>query len=493
MRHDIARVMSTQHPDNVKQPFFATGSVMQGDDEIKEAFYCFSHLKCGEQLWDAEGKEVDNFVIKKLLARYGPYFRKNVLGKKQTMSIRVPNPRVEKAEAKILIEALHSITRSHDLAQAFYGEKAAPPIPQVYVPMVQDAKDVLRVKAYYDEHIIRAQHGTLLGTPIKDWLGSFTPEHIRVTPLVEDKESILNAHTIAKELIDAKAHGEEQFLRFWFARSDPALNYGSAANVLLLKVALQRLHDLEKKTSVDILPLIGCGSAPFRGHFTPKNALTIMKKGYPSVQTFTAQSSFKYDHDIADVQHAIEELKAAKRRAPIVVDEQQLLPLIDKLGAAYQQQVRLLAPLINRMAQHVPSRRKRKLHIGLFGYARESTGVTLPRAIKFTAACYSLGFPPELLGLHALDGKELDILQDNWPNFAADHQAAARYFNKDCLAMLPQKVRNDLKTVLDRFPAEPDHAHARITGIILENFKKEKSELVKEDVVRAGFVRGFLG
>ena len=39
-----------------------------------------------------------------------------------------------------------------------------------------------------------------------------------------------------------------------------------------------------------------------------------------------------------------------------------------------------LAPLVNKMAKFIPKRRDRKLHTGLFGYARSLDGVTLPRA-----------------------------------------------------------------------------------------------------------------
>ena len=77
----ISRIMSTQHPDNVNTPFFAEKPIIAGDDEIKEAFYAFSHLGIDEQLWDAEGKEVDTFVVKKLLTRYEDYFRSHTLGK----------------------------------------------------------------------------------------------------------------------------------------------------------------------------------------------------------------------------------------------------------------------------------------------------------------------------------------------------------------------------------------------------------------------------
>ncbi len=492
MRLSIPRVMSTQHPDNVQQPFFAGGEVMNGDDEIQEAFYAFSHLGCDEQLWDAEGKETDSFVVKKLLTKYEPYFRRHALGGERILSLRVPNPRVEKAEAKILIEALHSVTRSHDVSAAFYGGDAPAPIPQVYVPMARDAKDVLRVKAYYDQFIVKAQERKLLGTSVRDWLGPFRPERVRVTPLVEERESILGCARIAEDLVAAKADNGEGLLRFWFARSDPALNYSSAACVLLLKVALQRLHGVEERTGVEMLPLIGLGSAPFRGRFTPQNVGAILK-GYPSMQTFTAQSSFKYDHPVEEVKAAVARLGAARRKRPVAVDERALLPIIAKLSAAYGEQVALVAPLANRMAQLVPPRRKRKLHIGLFGYSRESGGVRLPRAITYTAAMYSLGLPPELLGLSALNERELDALQDAWKNFRADHEAAARCLNRKSLALFPKRIREDVQRVMARFPVEPEHDHERITSIIRESFAKERFAQVREDVVRAAFVRGFLG
>jgi len=73
----IPRCMSTQHPDNCNPPFFAHSPILDGDDEIQEAFYSYSHLGCDEQMWNYEGKEVDAFVVKKLLTKYPSFF--NVL------------------------------------------------------------------------------------------------------------------------------------------------------------------------------------------------------------------------------------------------------------------------------------------------------------------------------------------------------------------------------------------------------------------------------
>ena len=114
---NVSRTMSTQHPDNVNHPFFSDNPELAGEDEIKEVFYTFSHLHSREQLWDCEGKEVDNFVVKKLLTKYEPYFKKHILGKDVSLTLRVPNPSVEKNEAKILLETLESIPRNFDAAK----------------------------------------------------------------------------------------------------------------------------------------------------------------------------------------------------------------------------------------------------------------------------------------------------------------------------------------------------------------------------------------
>ena len=123
---NVPRCMGTQHPDNANAPFFSTSSV-GGEDGIQEAYYALSHLGCDEQMWDREGKEVDNFVVKKLLSRHEEFFRQKVLGRDVFVILRVPNPTVEKEEAKILLETLESIPRSFDAARLFYGEQDVVP------------------------------------------------------------------------------------------------------------------------------------------------------------------------------------------------------------------------------------------------------------------------------------------------------------------------------------------------------------------------------
>ena len=90
---------------------------------------------------------------------------------------------------------------------------------------------------------------------------------------------MLNADKIVEEYL-SKAN-EKEYQRVWLARSDPALNYGNLAAVLVNRIAFQRLHKLQQKLSIELLPIIGCGSVPFRGNFRPDNMQNILK-AYPS-------------------------------------------------------------------------------------------------------------------------------------------------------------------------------------------------------------------
>ncbi len=493
--HKVSRTMSTQHPDNILQPFFAANPILEGEDEIKEAFYAFSHLGCHEQLWDCEGKEVDNFVVPKLLSRYPEFFHRHKLGQEKVITLRLPNPSVQKTDAKILLEALHSIPRNFDINKLFYNEDISP-ITEIYLPMVTTAKEVIRVSEYYQQHVIKAQNHSLLEGDItlSQWLGKSLPEKIRVTPLVETTEGMLHVDKIIEEVI---AHEKpEEFQRVWLARSDPALNYGSLSAVLINKISLQKLHELEKKSSLEILPILGCGSAPFRGNLTPANT-PLLLKGYPSVHTFTLQSSFKYDHPVEKVRKAVDLINESRRKEPVVLDEARALKIINSFTQEYQKTLPLIAPLVNKLSSSVPQRRKRKLHTGLFGYSRASAGLQLPRAITFCAALYSLGLPPELLGLASLKEADKEFIREVYPSFDFDTEQAMRYLNPENLHHFPLEIQKLISPLMQQKHAELNETHLQLTAEIMktvqENRISENKTAADELVVQAAHVRGFLG
>ena len=487
--YNVSRTMSTQHPDNVNSPFFSDNSEIAGEDEIKEVFYAYSHLHSKEQLWDCEGKEVDNFVVKKLLNKYEPYFKNHKLGKDVFLTLRVPNPSVEKNEAKILLETLESIPRNFDSAKLFYNHDIAP-IFEIALPMTKDYRELVRIAEYYKHHVVGKQHHKLSDMTIAEWIGKFQPEALRIIPLIEEKETLLNPENIVENFVNEEK--VEDYQRVWLARSDPALNYGNLATILMLKISFQKLRDLQDKLSIDLLPILGCGSAPFRGNFKPTNVKNCVE-GYPSVYTFTLQSAFKYDYNMHDVTNAIRFLNETKPSEPVIVDERRCIAIIEKLIKEYRKQVSLLGEFINNMAPYIPSRRKRKLHIGLYGYSRNVGELKLPRAITFCAALYSYGLPPELLGLNALNEKDIVYIKEIYANFENDLRDALQYLNKDNLRIFPKEIVKKAESSIKIADCEINEEHKKVTSIILEDFKKREHHTLTENIIRAGFIRGFLG
>ncbi len=485
---NIPRIMSTQHPDNVQLPFFAENQDMSGDDEIQEAYYAYTHLGCDEQMWDCEGKEVDAFVVRKLLTKYEHFFKNTRLGEDVRLTLRVPNPDVERNEAKVLVETLESIPRSCDAAGLFYGSDS-PPIHEVILPMTMSAESLNRVFHYYKDFVVGKQKKPFYqgDITISEWIGEFKPKEINVIPLFEDKEHMLESHNIMRAYLEGK---DIEHQRVFIARSDPAMNYGMVSAILCNKIALQRLNRLSKEIGVAIYPILGAGSAPFRGHLSPETVDWVLQE-YPDVQTFTVQSAFKYDYPAPVVLAAVNKLKNSKTSEREEIDEGRCLEIVDKVSEEYRRVVEQLAPLINSVAAFVPKRRMRKLHVGLFGYARSIGQTTLPRVISFCAACYSIGLPPEILGLKCLSTEDLRCMEDMHVNFLFDIQTAMSFYNEEVLTILPDEVKDSIR--LDWGSYEINQQHHEITSRIIKAVKNNDRVNIQRDLVEAAHIRKFLG
>src|SRR2546428_6534925 len=475
--------MSTQHPDNVGVPFFAPNAVMGGEDEIREAFYAFSHLGCDEQMWDFEGKEVDEFVVEKLLSQYEAFFREHPLGERVFLTPRVPNPALEKAQAKVLLEVLHSIPRHSDVARLSDG-RAREPIVELIFPRTTSADELGRVATYYRERVgALADDGEL-----KAWFGEFRPREIGVIPLIEDRPSLLRADEILRE---PAGPAGPPYQRVFIARSDPALNYGMAGAVLLALLALERLDRLEGELEVPLYPILGVGGAPFRGGLRPDSVARVLAR-YPSAQTFTIQSAFKYDHAQADVVRAVDELRRSPRGRPLALEEARALRVCDRVAARYGEAVAALAPLIRQVAAQVPRRRMRKLHIGLFGYSRSANGASLPRAIPFCAALYAIGLPPEILGLAGLDDDDREWLLAAVPCLSSDLRDALAYLDPEVARFLPA-VAEDVAVAERLRERAPDAAHLELARAANRSVREGETQQLGDLVARQGAIRHFLG
>ncbi len=488
----IPKVMSTQHPDNaMRAPFADDAGVLKGDGEVDEAASVYA-LGCDEQMWDSEGKAADTQVVRKLLTSYPDFFRNQYhLGRDIALTLRVPNPQIEHDMRKSMVEALQSVPSAWDMARGFYGDEHAAPIQEVILPFTTSAQELSLVEAYYQKVIVGQEDQTLVhGQSVKDWVGEFLPKRVRVIPLIEDMDSLLHCDRIVEEYVRDRDLPHQ---RVFFARSDPALNYGIVGAELVLKVGLLRLHNLEKKLGLLLYPIIGAGSVPFRGHLTPLNVERALIE-YPTAQTFTVQSAFKYDYDTDVVRKGIEQILAHERAEPVPIEEKRAREIIDKTTAEYQANVQKLTGAIRAVSGHVPRRRERKLHVGLFGYGRSLGGVggvTLPRAIGFTASLYSIGVPPELLGLASLSESDLAFVKEVYPSLGEDLRAALRFANE---RRVKELLGEPYLALLDQFTDELDQVHEGLTSAIWASISQEnKTRHISHFIEEAAHLRRFLG
>ena len=116
-------------------------------------------------------------------------------------------------------------------------------------------------------------------------------------------------------------------------------------------------------------------------------------------------------------------------------------------------------------------------------------GVSLPRAITVTAALYSVGIPPEILGLQALNEKDREFVFENYKYIIEDLTDACRYLNPDS-SYLPEEVKKILPEWID---IDPHPEHMNLSSQIEKAVTACQIDSVKDLIIRAGAIRKFLG
>lgn len=500
----IPATMATQHPDNAQAPYWER----DGDgfvsiyEELDECLSAFKDLGVDEFMWDFEGKYADEAVIDKLFASYFDYFKKNQLGRDKFLTFRLPNIWHEKGYS--LPRALMVILTSQDFAHDLRFHQ--PPLFEVILPMVEKAemmtyiqecfRKLARLKSREFNH--RADNNS---------------EELEIIPLVEGIKYQLGIDKILEKYIQLHQKLFKRkpiYLRPFLARSDPALSSGLAANVLANKIALAEIYGLADKSGVEMHPIIGVGSLVFRGGLRP-GAVADFVGEYGGVRTVTVQSAFRYDYPLSQVKQAIKHLN---RQLPLsavqqiaVRDMGRLKKIVSTFEKNYQGVVGRVAREMEPFFRAVPKRRERRLHIGFLSYGRKIGNRDLPRAISFCSALYSIGVPPELIGLgrtlKGLNSAELGLVQKYYINLASDLERAGRYLNEDNLASLVKTnlaweyIQKDIKLIREILgvslgpQSQDDWLHKNLTSnTILLRHKKNKLE---ELIIETGKIRQSLG
>jgi phosphoenolpyruvate carboxylase len=494
--------MASQHPDHASVPYWLESAFIGVEKETEECYRCFSELGIDEYKWDWEGKLVDESFMERLMGSYHEYFKKQQIGKDKFFTFRLPNPKVE-TEFRVG-RAFLGLLSAAALAKKIGIH--TPPLFEVILPMTETAEEILAVQEAFRE-ITGLKHPLyrIEDTPLT---------YLQLIPLFEDVQTIMNSADILKKylVMHKKSFGfTPEYLRPYIARSDPALNAGMIPTVLAIKIALSHYRRFEEKEGIALYPIIGSASLPFRGGITPYTVKEFANE-YKGIKTTLLQSAFRYDYPLDDVISAIKQLHQIlpKGKADIVSasDEKKIRAYIPKWTMYYQHTVEAIAPMINQLAALLPKRRERVQHIGLFGYSRGLGKVTLPRAISFTAALYSLGVPPELIGtgraiLHLKMNDELALLETHYKNIKSDLRRAGRYMNKETLGSLARSdsawkdIEKDIIAIEEYLGEElrpetsDEQEHEILTSTILKKLLLGKSP--KTEIEQAALLRRSMG
>ncbi|MBS1263743.1 MAG: Phosphoenolpyruvate carboxylase [Methanonatronarchaeales archaeon] len=519
----IPTSMATQHPDSASR-------YVPVQEEVEEAVDCIRAaphgLGCDEYMVDYEGKMTPYHQTAQVVSRL--ISEGVVPGESVFVTPRIPSASEENVFRQLM--TILSVVEAN-------FNSGEPSVREVVHPMTRSARELVYTRRRISEAVELARDGGGGGVSGSD---------IGLIPLVEEVPQLLGVGDLAESYVARCREDlglEVERLRVMLGRSDPALQFGMVPAVLGNKLAVASLHRIE---GVEVGPIFGGGYLPFRGHVSPENAKNLAEE-FAGIRTATVQSGIRYDRDREATQELTE---ALGRRLPggraldFSQDERELL--VDAAGRfaeAYLPFLYSAAPALGGLSDLIPSQRDRLTRTGDMGYSRDVPEAKalggactdpslskslaglqrdrlppLPRAIKFTAALYTVGLPPEFVGtgrgMEALTSRERGCLLERYSSLETDLAAAAPYLDLDTAEMfLPAEAvalaGDDVAALEEYFDLEFGHARD-LYSILMETMRpileevlsgeseiivdgEAERELLNSWILRLGEMRGSLG
>ena len=332
-------------------------------------------------------------------------------------------------------------------------------------------------------------------------------EGLRLIPLLEG----LPEHLSIKRIISAYLGqtGIRDYLRVFLGKSETALLAGHPASVLSCKLAVADCYEVRDETGVEIYPILGGGALPFRGHFTAENADQFMEE-YRGARTYTIQSGMVYDYGIESVRSLVRKLSDASKKSSLRYDEDQRRNLIRAIAIFAKNYLRELSEIIDnvlKIAEYVPDQRERVLGYEDVTYYRDLRNVRalfdvcadekvlretskidterlqkLPRPIKFTAATYACGLPPEFLGTgnglkeikQELGAQWLeDFLKQVFPSIQTDIRFASKFLMESFL--VTERIKQGIVELKSYFEFDQQDERHMILSDIMAGYVRASS------------------
>ena len=531
--------MATQHPDNADR-YIAI------QNEPEEAIAALTSQAAGglgieEIMVDYEGKLTPYHQISQIAL--GLIDQGIIPGEEVRITPRISNSKKEPIFRQLM--SIMSFVETNILAYKMTEKQA---ILETIIPMVENGHELIQLQDRINSVIE-------LGN--KNYDIQFPLNSIKIIPLVESVPALIHVDTIIDEyyqdLIQKGIKLDE--MRIMFARSDSAMSYGMISSVLSVLIATDKSYKWSKLNGVDVMPILGCGSLPFRGHLTEAN-IDSMMKNYAGIHTFTIQSGLRYDYGENCTKTVVEKLRDNPYRVKTEAYEAEDIELMQEfigISTKYYMQTFLKAiESVERISEFIPKNRDRlsSAKTGL-EYIREiaclhevadlvkdetlkkelreiNTDIQcmVPRAISFTAAMYTMGMPPEFIGTGRCLNEILDKygraginkLLKFYPQILDDIKFALKFVNtKVSKGIIPEEARQeyiedvDLVCRILDISNEFDEANEdmfyhtllmSIRPILLHLIGKqvdlisdseEEKRILNEWIIKMGKIRGSLG
>ena len=484
----IPVAMATQHADS------ATRHVLI-QEEPDEAISCFKKdgFNCDEYLVDYMGKLTPYHqvgqIIRKIRRETDLVPGRHVFVTPRMVSSFKEEPFRQLMTILAIIEGIH-YCRQHFKEQG---------IIEVVQAVTATTEELKRCKDRCES--LLALVGKHLHMPTKDM-------EFRIIPLFGGIAEHLSIEQILPLFL--KDVNIKDYARVFIGKSEPSLLYGHPASVLSCKIAISSCHKVEASSGVEVYPMFGGGSLPFRGHITLENADHFLEE-YRGVHTYTIQSGLRYDHGLNKTRALIEKMKSAARKEPLAFDADQLTnikQMIFIFAKNYLLELSEIAEKVFTIADYMPDQRDRLLNVEEVAYYRELRNVESilklcpdkeikrsilgytsttfrkpPRWMKFVAATYTCGLPPEFIGAGSALKEIEDVMGEEWvevllgdiyPSFKADIKFASRFLNKDPKGnmLLTRRLTRSIEA-LESFAefGEPDNSYTILSRVATSYIK----------------------